>query len=125
VDSVSAVVAYGGSHTQAVRADLVSDSEPISQRGRRGEPQIAQIGDVGFVSQDDGAFHRMFNARMPSDHLWNTGGVPENFEPIALDEDEIYDLPEFLRKGAYGYASHVDKRLEAQCEVCAASWFLS
>jgi hypothetical protein len=100
----------------------VCNSEPTRQRAGPDEPQI---GDVGFVSQDDGAFCRLFNARMPQDHPWNAGIIPDNFLPIDLNEDYVRDAEKSLTKGAYLYASNVDKRMDAQAELLVTSFLLS
>jgi hypothetical protein len=118
----SSITAYSGPRVWTFRADLICDSEPIRQRARPYEPQI---GDIGFISQDDGAFYRLFNARMPRDHPWNAGRVPDKFIPITLDDDHMGEVAEILKSGAYLYASHTDKRLDAQSELCVASWYLS
>ncbi|PSR81768.1 hypothetical protein PHLCEN_2v6277 [Hermanssonia centrifuga] len=42
------------------------------------------IGDVGYIDED-GAFHRLFNATLGIDHLSNSSGVPEDFVPLRID----------------------------------------
>ena len=49
---------------------------PEIERGRGLE---MQIGDVGYLQ--DGAFIRIFNATLPSDHPDQNFGTPENHEP--------------------------------------------
>jgi hypothetical protein len=109
------IAVYNDSRTWVVCADQVRDSEPIRQRAGPDEPQI---GDVGFVSQEDGAFCRLFNAWMPRDHPWNAGIVPDNFIPINLNEDHVRHIERNLQKGAYLYASHTDRRMDAQGGLC-------
>jgi hypothetical protein len=49
-----------------------------------------EIGDVGFVK--DGRFSRLFNALLPGDHPSHaTFGVPENYEPLQLREQDHID----------------------------------
>lgn len=53
------------------------------------EPPV-EIGDVGFVW--DGNFIRLFNALLPGDHPSHARfGVPENYEPLQLREQDHID----------------------------------
>ncbi|KAF7796003.1 hypothetical protein EIP86_007172 [Pleurotus ostreatoroseus] len=42
-----------------------------------------RIGDVGFVDED-GQFHRLFNATVGPDHPYNQHGVPNDFFPLSF-----------------------------------------
>jgi hypothetical protein len=59
------------------------------------DPQLrrfppVEIGDVGFVRK--GRFFRLFNALLPGDHPSHaTFGVPENYEPLQLREQDHID----------------------------------
>ena len=54
------------------------------------EPAAAgeiQLGDVGVLQ--DGQFHRLFNVLVGPTHPWNSRGVPEDFEPLALGRQDV------------------------------------
>ena len=49
-----------------------------------------RIGDVGVVIPEDGCFDVFFNICLPADHIFHRAtGVPDNFEPIELDDIDI------------------------------------
>ncbi|KDQ33861.1 hypothetical protein PLEOSDRAFT_1073982 [Pleurotus ostreatus PC15] len=47
-----------------------------------------RIGDVGYVTQD-GGFQTLFNIRAPKGHPINRRGVPEGFQQVPLDAQDI------------------------------------
>ncbi|KAF9488649.1 hypothetical protein BDN71DRAFT_1512853 [Pleurotus eryngii] len=53
-----------------------------------------RIGDVGCITPE-GAFQTLFNIRAPPDHPVNRRGVPEGFEQIHFDVDDIDCVPNF------------------------------
>lgn len=53
-----------------------------------------RIGDVGYVT-DDGGFETLFNIRASQDHPINRRGVPDGFEQVHLDADDIVHLADF------------------------------
>lgn len=59
------------------------------------QPAEACMGDVGFVD-DDGVFHRFFNAMVDADHSLNQGEVPDGFRPLCLNKRLISTEPHFL-----------------------------
>lgn len=56
-----------------------------------------RIGDVGYVDRDSGAFAPMFNIRAQPDDLINRLGVPEGFETVEFDPNDIVPIPEYHR----------------------------
>ncbi|THU79579.1 hypothetical protein K435DRAFT_768655 [Dendrothele bispora CBS 962.96] len=47
-----------------------------------------RLGDVGRITQD-GHFHFLFNALAPADDPINMKGVPDYFEPLEFDMNEV------------------------------------
>jgi hypothetical protein len=58
-----------------------------------------RIGDVGYVTQDDGGFETLFNIRASADDPINYRGVPENFERVSIHERDIISTPGYHRPG--------------------------
>ncbi|KAH8103697.1 hypothetical protein DFH11DRAFT_1734619 [Phellopilus nigrolimitatus] len=46
-----------------------------------------RVGDVGYV--EFGSFYRLFNIFYDSDHEINSRGVPDDFEPLPLNRQEV------------------------------------
>ena len=61
------------------------------------DPEV-RVGDVGYID-DDGQFHRLFNATVDADHPINAGGVPQDFEPLGLPPELITIKPDQLEAG--------------------------
>jgi len=57
-----------------------------------------RIGDVGHVTPD-GAFETLFNIRASAQDPINRRGVPENFEQVDIDEDDIFHAPHYHEPG--------------------------
>ena len=99
----------------ASECSLICRSEPVYQ-GDRGPGEV-QIGDVGFVNQDDGAFYRLFHARHSDEHPWNQEGVPVNHEPILLDNGYIQHIRRNINCGPHAS----DSTLEMAGRLAAGS----
>ena len=70
------------------------------RRGARAATEV-HLCDVGFVSPIDGAFYRLFNARVSDTHSWNEDGVPQSYEPIHLDEHHISRNANYIGPGPH------------------------
>jgi hypothetical protein len=57
-----------------------------------------RIGDVGFVT-DDGSFKTLFNLRASVHDPINMRCVPDGFEQINLQEDDIEVIPDYFESG--------------------------
>ena len=63
-----------------------------------GDDDEVRIGDVGYID-DDGQFHRLFNATVDSEHPVNGGAVPRDFQPLALPTPLIIIKPNHFVPG--------------------------
>ncbi|KAH0832922.1 hypothetical protein J3R83DRAFT_11889 [Lanmaoa asiatica] len=52
-----------------------------------------RIGDVGVVVPENGSFDVFFNICLPPEHPLHRRGVPDNFNPISLDSEDIDVFP--------------------------------
>ncbi|KAL4261894.1 hypothetical protein AB1N83_006417 [Pleurotus pulmonarius] len=68
-----------------------------------------RIGDVGYVTQD-GAFRTLFNIRAPSDHPINRRGVPNGFQQVHLDADDIDRVPNLRPPNSSVTSTYAEKR---------------
>jgi hypothetical protein len=56
-----------------------------------------EVGDVGFL--DDGAFYRLFNTILPSNHPLQSVGVPATFEPLVIPPNFWNETPNYFVHG--------------------------
>ncbi|EIN09929.1 hypothetical protein PUNSTDRAFT_133702 [Punctularia strigosozonata HHB-11173 SS5] len=84
---------------------------------QRAGPLQAQIGDVGFVSRDDGVFYRLFNACKTRDHPWNDDLAPQDFEPLVLDDRHVKTVENNLKAGAYVCTSNAERQDQAHAGI--------
>ena len=57
-------------------------------------PDGLRIGDVGVVVPDDGGFDVFFNICLPREHPFHRAtGVPDNFNHVALRDEDIRVIP--------------------------------
>ena len=57
-----------------------------------------EIGDVGYIDED-GQFHRLFNATVEAEHPLNAGVVPQDFERLIIPPQCIAVKPNYFRAG--------------------------
>lgn len=70
------------------------------------------IGDVGFTTE--GRFYRLFNAMRSRDDPVNARGVPEEFEVLAVDDQELFHAnEEFLPAGPLHTTSVTSRKVSA------------
>ncbi|THU77401.1 hypothetical protein K435DRAFT_877910 [Dendrothele bispora CBS 962.96] len=62
-----------------------------------------RTGDVGHITQD-GHFHFLFNALASADDPVNTKGVPEHFEPLEFDMNNIRKSVNYHKPGDLIYS---------------------
>lgn len=63
-----------------------------------------RIGDVGYIDED-GQFHRLFNATVGQCHPYNAGGVPVDFQILPVEPRSIQIKNNFMQPGALSSAS--------------------
>ncbi len=81
--------------------------EPKPVRGLFEDPDHVSIGDVGYV--DNGAFMRMFNVTLPSDHPSNRlQGIPEGYKPLKQDHFENIRHSDVRQEEYHSHLSKVD-----------------
>lgn len=73
-------------------------------------PEGLRIGDVGVVVPENGNFDVFFNLCLPKDHRFHqVTGVPDDFNPIALGDDDIVTTPNVESAGRVLASSSVTR----------------
>ncbi|KAF7789119.1 hypothetical protein EIP86_000054 [Pleurotus ostreatoroseus] len=75
-------------------------------------PYEVRVGDVGFIDED-GQFHRLFNATVGGEHPYNQHGVPEGFQPLGIQPHLINIRPNHLPQGPISSSSVKSYKVDA------------
>ncbi|KAF7789117.1 hypothetical protein EIP86_000052 [Pleurotus ostreatoroseus] len=79
-----------------------------------------RIGDVGFFDED-GQFHRLFNATVGENHPYNQNGVPEGFHPVSVEKSLIQIRRNHLPSGPISSRSVKSHKVDASASVNVAA----